>query len=317
MRRLPALLLVAGAPFAALAQNQITAAVATMNSAQCTGTTNDVRKTDDLMTVGLTWTTTLVNPSASPAFAGTTYRLFAGNQAFTTDATKGELCTVTTGDTSTFTSGQVGGDFLSTQQNITAPRGYNLKEIATASGYGGCGTADSGKTIYLCFQWRDSNGVVGGVATSSVLTTDFIAPQPPTAATTTPGDSVLHLNCAAGTDDTQFKALAQSTDTRDTQPHWSSQVRGCSNLSVSGLTNHVTYDVSIYGLDDANNPSRDSSGNLAFASTTGTPIPTHDFWDQYHTDGGPEQGGCNTGGATAAGLAGALSILVALRRRKS
>ena len=47
-----------------------------------------------------------------------------------------------------------------------------------------------------------------------------------------------------------------------------------------------------------------------------TPIPTNDYWDEYKGDGGQEKGGCNTGG-TAAGLAGALSLLAALRRRKS
>ena len=69
----------------------------------------------------------------------------------------------------------------------------------------------------------------------------------------------------------------------------------------------------VYGISSVNNP---GPGSTALSGVSTTPIPTNDYWDEYKGDGGQEKGGCNTGG-TAAGLAGALSLLAALRRRKS
>lgn len=319
MRR--ALLVLLALPASALAQIEGTSGtivlptgVDTINIAQCSGVASTDPPLSDSATVDLTWT---VNTFTTTFASGGVFRVWASNEAPITDPSAGTPCTEPKNpSSSTFKKGQ-----LTTTGNVvdiatdntatmSAAKTFRWRDIVAAAGYGSCDAPSwTGRTVHLCVQWvpSTSSGKVNGSAVNSTLTLDLLRPTgAPTDVSTTPGDGVLHLRCSGNSDIGTFKAKA----TFGTEPpHYSNQASSCSDLTITGLTNNQTYSVVVYGMDKANNPSAASTPPV-----DGKPIPTSDFWDRYKDLHGQDSGGCSTT-AGAAGILGALSLLV-LRRRK-
>ena len=84
---------------------------------------------------------------------------------------------------------------------------------------------------------------------------------------------------------------------------------GKTNNRVTGLTNGVTYAVTVRSVSAGGNQS------VATAAVSGTPEKVSDFWDQYTKAKGPEQGGCGGGPAGLVSLLGVALVLRGLRRR--
>jgi hypothetical protein len=281
----------------------------TINRAQCSGTQNTDAALSDDMTATVGWTIKPVNSAVS---AGTYRILLSQTQSeagqTTSGSTTGKDCTKDTngGAISTFmlvddqpVSGQT-----QTVQNVS------LATVTTKLGLD-CTTATQ-VNVYVCVQQIDASNSIVGYATLT-LALDRTVPPAPINVKPTPGDGVLHVGCQKSSGDSLanggFKAKAMPTNST-MATGYSGESSSCSDLLISGLTNSQAYDVVVYRLNANHNPS------LASASASGTPIPTSDGWGQYKGDGGREAGGCSTG-AGAIGLLGALSFLVALRRRKS
>ncbi len=274
-----------------------------INIAQCTGAQNAIIGNDKL-TIDLSWTLNTGTATFTPS-AGTVSLYVSTEQPAAGQGT-GVSCTSPNGSSSTFKATKVANtdgvsDIVPTA--VTMTQTYSLKDIVAAAPSLSCtGTATS--TVYLCVQWAVSGNATAGFATTT-LTLDPTAPAAPSGLSATPGDGVLHVRASAETAATSCKAFATSAD--DPTPHASGQ-DACDSLTITGLTNEVTYSVVAYAINAANNPSP------ASAPITATPVPTADFWNHYKQEGGQDAGGCSTA-AGAAGLLSALGLL-ALRRRK-
>lgn len=300
MRR--ALLALLALPASALAQT-ITADVTTINLAQCNGATNEIRGSDDPLTVGLTWT---VDVGTGTFASGGKFQLWAANRTPGTSQDGVTPCAdPAVPGTGYLANKVVGGLVDAPNQSTSIKQFFSLREIATAAGYG-C-TPGASTTVYLCIQWLSSGSTVSGWASGASLSLDLTSPaNAPSNVDPKGGDGVLHVSCSGNDpDSTSFRAKATLGGGI---PHWSDQGSSCSGLTISGLTNGETYSVVVYGLNDANNPSPPSS------PVSGFPVPTDDFYDHYRNDGGREKGGCSTAGG-AAGLLSVLGLL-AVRRRK-
>jgi hypothetical protein len=311
MRR--ALLILLAVPASALAQTAGVivrpTGVTTINIAQCKGTNSGQEPPlSDDMSYDLTWT--VATTSSSVIADGDLFRLYASSvqpaAGQTVSSTVRSSCTEDT-SLNTIASdkiAQVGSDIAATSTTQSTPESFGTAAIASAAG-NNC-TDTTSVPVYLCVQWLSSASEVKGYAIAT-LTLDRTVPGTPTLSSASPGDSVLHLSCSGGTNATSFKGKATS-QANAAEVHYSGTATSCSDVTISGLTNDQPYDVVVFGIDAANNPS------VASNQVTGTPIKTDDFWQHYQGDGGREQGGCSTA-AGAAGILGALSLL-ALRRRK-
>jgi hypothetical protein len=302
-RTLLALLL--GWPAAALAQSDgtITTGATTINIAQCSGLKSAEVSLSDDMTVDLTWKVAL--PTDVTFSSGGKYQLYAANAPLSAgDTASGTSCTqqASGSSISPFNSSAVGDSWDAPTQAISIAKSVSMQAIAAAAKYACDGSAD--QTVYLCIQWTGTLSGQTGWA-KATMTLDLTPPGAPSSPNASPGDGKLHVSCTGGTSDQTFQARAEASGQTT---RFSSPGDTCSDLQISGLTNGVEYTVAVFGIDSANNPS------VASDTTTGTPIPTDDFWNHYKKVGGPDSGGCNTA-AGAAGLLGGLSLL-ALRRRK-
>jgi MYXO-CTERM domain-containing protein len=289
----------------ALAQSDgtITTGASTINIAQCSGVKNaEVSLTDDL-TVDLTWKVAL--PTDVTFASGGSYQLYAANAPLSAgDTASGTSCAqqASGSSVSPFHSGAVGDSWDAPTQTISIAKSVSMRLLAEAAQYACDG--DANQTVYLCIQWTGPQGGQTGWA-KATMTLDLTPPGAPSAPQAGPGDGKLHVSCTGGTGDQTFQARAAAAGQTT---RFSSPGDSCSDLKITGLTNGIDYTVVVFGIDSANNPS------VASASTTGTPVPTDDFFDHYKHEGGPDSGGCTTA-AGAAGLLGGLALL-ALRRRK-
>jgi hypothetical protein len=299
------LLLLLCLPTSVLAQTAgaILADETTINIAQCSGTLNEIRGSDDSLTVGLLWT---VDVGSNTFTSGGKYQLWAANRTPGTKESGVTPCSDPAVSGTGYVANKVGDPIDAPAQTTPSKETFNLKDIATAAGYGTCAPGTSA-TVYLCVQWLSGGTTVSGWASGTTLALDLTSPaSPPLNVKADPGDGKLHVSCDANDATSKhFKASATAGGTT----RWSNQGDTCSGLIVSGLENGVTYSVTVYGMNDAFNPSPPS------AAADGTPVQTEDFYGHYKQDGGQETGGCSTA-AGAAGLLSALGLLLALRRRR-
>jgi hypothetical protein len=125
------------------------------------------------------------------------------------------------------------------------------------------------------------------------------------------GDGALYVSWADGTDNgvaaTSYRVTAEAVgNPGDTHTE---SFTGKSNQRISGLTNGVTYSVTVIAVSAGGNRS------LASEPVTGTPQHVADFWEQYQEAGGREQGGCGGGPAGVLSLLGVALALRGFRRR--
>ena len=83
-----------------------------------------------------------------------------------------------------------------------------------------------------------------------------------------------------------------------------------SSVSITGLTNGVSYLVQSQSVDEVGNPSGFGTPQSA------TPQASNGFWGEYKDAGGHESGGCNVADAAVPSVFGALGVLFALIRRR-
>jgi hypothetical protein len=133
-------------------------------------------------------------------------------------------------------------------------------------------------------------------------------PAAPTNLTVKPGDGRLMLDWDAG--DGGASAVEYWVVVRRAGTVEKRQPSSGTSVTISGLQNETTYDVSVYALSAGENAS------LTPATGSGMPQEVDDFWDVYEGAGGGEQGGCGAGGAGVAGLLAAAAALLTTRRRK-
>lgn len=307
------LLFLAAQPALALGQSVTfktasNASFSVINKAQCTGSDSSGAHLSDDSTVDITWTI----KAAGGTGTGGVYKIYVSpkeSQAgkTLTSTSTGTDCTKDINDGSV-NAVQLVGD-LNVNSTTQTETGVSLQDFAAKVGLN-C-TDQSTVNLYVCVQQVSSANVILGYATAT-LALDRTVPPTPVSVSTSPGDGTLHISCQAGSGDSVpsgggYKAVATNSTL---SPGYSNEATSCGDLIIDGLTNGQTYNVVVYRLNEHHNPSAPS------VAVNGTPIPTSDYWNEYKDGGGREAGGCNTA-AGAAGLLGALSILVALRRRKS
>ena len=286
-----------------------------MNLAQCAGTTeapNRVPRLDDEANLRLTWQVKL-DASMNGQFTPTTgtFKVYASTTAFQASNSTAPWSCRANSSGAAFNPAQIGltAGYEAPAQTMSTAREISFRSIATALSLT-CAPADTTTPINLCVEWLPDGTTAKGWAVGTI-NYDPTVPDASSFSTLTPGDGKLRVEgCSEGDDATSFIARAVN----GTEVRWSSQASSCNGLVVTGLTNEQPYDVTVFGMNAANNPSAPS------APVQGTPIPTDDFWDEYHEQpGAREQGGCNTS-AGAAGILAALSLIAAAaaaRRRKS
>lgn len=173
-------------------------------------------------------------------------------------------------------------------------------------------------SLFLCVFATGSNASTTTPLATGTLQLDLVAPAAPNLLGVSPGDGSLKVSWSvgAGSADAGTSGSANSyrvyyapADGSAAEKFAAFSGSGTTSGRVTGLTNGVTYDVTVTALTIGSNESARSS------ALTGTPIPVEDFWRLYQNAGGREQGGCATGAAGLAALV-ALAPLVLRRKRR-
>jgi hypothetical protein len=181
----------------------------------------------------------------------------------------------------------------------------------------GITTCDTNQTIFVCVQhWpsAETTGQAKGTAVGSAKL-EVEAPPVPVNPFAETGDSALFVTWSDGTkkpDGTtstvaalSYNVTAVAIDPADPADTHTQNFTGKFRQRISGLTNTVTYSVTVTSLSAGTNESAPS------VATTGTPQAVDGFWEQYQADQGVEQGGCSGG---QAGLISLLGVALGLRR---
>lgn len=282
-----------------------------MNIAQCNGTVDDdnrIPPLDDEANLSLTWQVKLDSSQTTFPTTGR-FKVWASLEPFlASNGTAPWSCDRDSGN-SEIVRKQIGESdgYEAPSQTMGVPEEIAFDTIPGNEITLDCNSNTTG-TIYLCVEWMPDgiNGTPKGWAAGNIGF-DTKVPGMPTITSLSAGDRKLHIEgCTEGTNNQDFIASAAN----GTEVHWSGVVDSCRDITIGGLTNRQPYDVTLYALSSAGNPSAPS------VAVSGTPILTDDFWQHYD---GQDSGGCATG-AGAAGLLGALALLAlttAVRRRKS
>ncbi|MFP2933284.1 MXAN_2561 family MXYO-CTERM-anchored protein [Pyxidicoccus sp. 3LG] len=189
-----------------------------------------------------------------------------------------------------------------------------------------CETQTENQTFKICATTRRQRTDVSGgcEATASSVgtpTINFIldpkAPNAPAAPTASGLDEALLVTVTAPSDSARILVEVRQLEgdpdggTPGAGAVVSSKEQTTDNLEfrMEGLENDVEYSVQAFAIDKAGNQSEGSP------TTTGTPVGSYGFYEEYLNDGGSETGGC---GAAGGGLAaGALAVFgFWLSRRK-
>jgi hypothetical protein len=284
MRRRLALLLAVLAPSAGLAQSagSVVISPSAFGLADCTSTSTSVT---------LSWTSTV-----TPA-TGDIYRVFVSTNS---------SCPTT--GTPTGGTQLPGGDISATSVTQGYPTSGTLTRSEFRTSAGAICTTDA--TLWVCVQHLASGGTTAKATATGSALLEVQPPSVPVSVTVTPGDSALFVSWANGTD----SAVAAASYNVTAVGPSSTRTQNFTCLScehrVSGLTNGVTYSVTVTAVSAGGNESGPST-----TAATGTPQPVSGFWEQYHDRGGVEPGGCGGGPAGLLSLLGVALALRGLRRR--
>lgn len=253
----------------------------------------------------------------------------------TTNCTVNDLQIYVTTASSCTSTGPAAGDYSQTitssnwqanrQGTVTIP--VSALPVLTTGTDGGaidCASSSVQATMTVCGHYSYITSSLGTCSSTATDVTVAASPQiifdtqNPNAPTIT---AVHSLDSALGVDVTAASG-ATTNDTAGgidvyyrvsgTNQVWTLGGQGTpdSTITVSGLTNNVSYDVAARAIDEANNYSDYS------ASMTGVPLPTRGFWENYKNDGGAERGGCSVAGGLGLGLVPLLLGAWALRRSR-
>jgi hypothetical protein len=196
------------------------------------------------------------------------------------------------------------GDPVETPAAFFAKAGFNVCPTTANP------TVTGGKA-YACVAHYLSGGTTPVWSNSTEVTFEVLAPPVPTGVTVSPGDSSLYVSWvdgpSTGVSATKYNVTATGSTGATTQTF-----TGRTNNRVTGLTNGVTYSITVTSLSAGDNESIAST-----PAVSGTPEAVNSFWDLYVAEPTHrEQGGCGGG---AAGLVSLLGVALALRglRRRS
>jgi len=284
IRRL-ALILALLSPVAALAQTagSVLMVPAAFGLDDCTDTDNSVL---------LSWTT------AQAIVEGDFYKVYVSNSP-----PGGSTPACTTSAVATGT--KIGIDFpaLTTTQNFV---GSNTRAQFIADSGAYCTAGATAPTIWVCVQHTRGTVIQAVMSGSAPL---YLKPPPqPVNVTVGPGDTALYVSwdknpVANGVPTSSYEVNAVASSPPNPADEHIQAFTGLANNRVTGLTNGVTYSVTVKSVSPGSNKS------AATDEVYGTPEPVAGFWEQYHAIPGREQGGC-TGGP--AGLIALLGVALAL-----
>jgi hypothetical protein len=273
-----------------------------INSTECAGSGN----------ISLSWEVQLVTSVAATFPTNGRMRVIATNQDFS-----GNECPIE-GTPSGRHAAQVGTEIVNPSLPEVTNQSYLAKAFVDAAQVGCATEAD----IWVCVQFLDGNGTKAGFAKGvTTLKTRFGKPLAPTGVSAPGGDHALVVSFSDPNSPkaAEFRIVAESVldptlattgaDPRDTGSHSMTAVTTSENR-LRDLVNDVVYKVVVFAQDEADNESDPSN------AVTGMPQAVNDLGDQYHADGGREQGGCAGGPAGLASLALAAATLAVLRRRR-
>lgn len=195
------------------------------------------------------------------------------------------------------------GDPVETPADFFTMAGFNVCPTTT-------NPAVTGGTAYACVSHFLAGGTTPVWSGSTVVKFEVLAPPVPTGVTVAPGDSSLYVSWldgpSTGVSATKYNVTATGSGGATTQTF-----TGRTNNRVTGLTNGVTYSITVTSLSAGDNESAAST-----PAVTGTPEAVSSFWDQYVAEPGHrEQGGCGGGAAGLVSLLGVALALRGLRRR--
>ncbi len=225
----------------------------------------------------------------------------------------------TTGCLSTpMTTGQVGSDITADATSTTTPQFLpspptRMDFLVTNAGITACAVAGPTIKIYACVHQVST--ATGAIRTSMSGTAQLYREPPPVpvSVTVAPGDTALYVSWAGGTANgipaSSYQVNATASSPINLADEHLQTFTGTSNNRVTGLTNGVTYRVTVRAISAGSNMSD------ASAEAFGTPEPVADFWDEYTKAQGREQGGCGGGAAGLLSLLGVALVLRGLRRR--
>ncbi len=293
MLRRIALLVALIVPVAGLAQTsgQVLISPTTFGSADCTSTAKYVT---------LAW-----NSSVTVA-SGDTFRVY-----------------ITTDSNCSTSAAPTGGTYLTGApiDATTQPQTYvgtlTRQDFIADAGITNCTVND---VIYVCVQHWASGGTSAKSTVTGSATLEVEPPPFPVLVSVAPGDSALFVSWADGTKNpdgttntiaaVSYNVTAVASSPLNSADTHTKNFTSKANNRIDGLTNGVTYSVTVTSLSAGGNESVASSPPVL-----GTPQPVNGFWEQYTKDGGPEQGGCGGGPAGVVALLGVALALRGLRRR--
>jgi hypothetical protein len=207
------------------------------------------------------------------------------------------------------TAKKVGGDVTATTTSGTL--GGLVRYTFLFDSGASCTSGGATATISVCVQHVNAAGTVKAFMSGSAPL--YLAPPPvPVIASVAPGDSALYVSWGAvsGTvPAASYEVNATAYSPINLADEHIQVFTGATNNRVTGLTNGVTYQVTVKSVSPGSNVS------IASAEAFGTPAPVSDFWDAYHGAGGREQGGCGGGPAGLVSLLGVALAWRGLRRR--
>jgi hypothetical protein len=276
--------------------------------------------TDAGANLSLTATPIFVS-GVSPANGGV-YRVLASN---TTPSTS----TSTTGTTSSLslcqtTNSTTGVNIITNQVlipgsttgtgDVVAQSGatqiiqVNAGDVVRAAGFT-CDTTDH--TIYVCVEFLPTGtATVQGSATSTIMYS-VTPPAAPTLNSVMTADGALQVSWSPGSGGASpAYYVIVATDPSGAQRFSGHIIAPTTSARISGLTNGVTYKVTVFAYSASDTPSVNASNEI-----DGTPAVTLGFWDVYKAEGGKDQGGCASGPAGLGALLLTAAGLARLRRR--
>jgi hypothetical protein len=252
--------------------------------------------------ISIAWYSLVTPLTATQSVTPDFYRIKVSNTSGCADSS-GSVVTGTLVDTITASA--------QAQRYPTAPDTLTALELFNLAGVTSCTAAAA--TIYVCVEhWPWGGGASSatpkwkGIGQAKLEVGD---PPVPASVSVTPGDSSLFVSWTDGTSTgvtaTSYDVTAVGASGTVTQ-----NFTGKSNQRLPGLTNGVTYTVTVTAVS--------AGGNRSIASEAATGVPQHvsDFWEQYQDiPGHREQGGCGGGPAGVLSLLGVALALRGLRRR--
>jgi hypothetical protein len=310
------LLALLAAPATALAQTPPVPTAGQLTFAEEAHTSTDAfindAECDGSGIVRLAWQITGTFP-----IGGVTYKLYAANKE-----TTGRCPTQPDSSISLIAREVVPVSAPSGVNNPMLDATYATSAIVLAVEKNAC-NQPAAEDIFLCAEGVDPNNASTTVGQArGKLSLDRRPPVEPGGVFAEPGDEAVNVfwDALPGTAEptadyylVDAQPVQTTTAAFDPTPiHTSGPVVGSPRPHrFGGLVNTVVYRVRVFAFSPADNRSPDPTYNV-----TAQALPSADFWEAYKAAGGREEGGCSSGPAGFAAIAGTAALLALAARRR-